>query len=293
MNCEVLSEASCLLGECPVWDHHAKKIYWIDIFKGDIHRLDPVSKQYERLSTGKVMGSIALRKNGGIIAAIERSFATIDYATSEIQVIAPVEPGPAFNNNRFNDGKCDPAGRFWAGTMSTEGASGAGSLYCLDTDLSVQTRLRNITCSNGLAWSPDHNILYYIDTARRNVAAFNYNLVDGAIKNGRIVISIPEVMGYPDGMTIDAEGMLWIAMWGGSQVVRYNPHSGKELCRIALPVSLVTSCTFGGDSLEDLYVTSATTGLSSAALAEQPLAGSLFVIPSTGYKGTSVFEFGR
>jgi len=288
-NWEVVINHQCLLGEGPVWDHREKRILWVDILKGEIQYFYPDNNAHKMFNTGQLLGSVALRKSGGLIAALQDGFATIDLDQGASQMITKVETH--LPDNRFNDGKCDPAGRFWAGTMSTLDIPLAGSLYMLEKDFTVVAKIAGVSCSNGLAWSPDHNTLYYIDSPTRNIVAYHFDALSGNITQRRVVINIPETAGYPDGMTIDTEGMLWIALWDGWKVVRYNPYTGKELLQIRLPVSRVTSCVFGGDTLEEMYITSAKTGLSANDLIEQPLAGSLFVIKNSGFKGMDAFEF--
>jgi sugar lactone lactonase YvrE len=286
---EVVTDHVCMLGEGPVWDHREKRILWVDILNGQIHYFYPGTNEHKLFNTGQITGSVALRKSGGLIAALKEDFAAIDLDQGNLQIIKRVETH--LPDNRFNDGKCDPAGRFWAGSMSVFDTRHAGSLYLLEKDFTVTTKIRDVTCSNGLAWSPDHKTFYYIDTPTRKVAAYQYDLTSGRITDRSVVIDIPETEGYPDGMTIDTEGMLWIALWGGWKVIRYNPYTGKQLHQIRLPVSKVSSCVFGGDTMEDLYVTSASTGLAVNDLQEQPLAGSLFVIKNSGFKGMDAFEF--
>jgi sugar lactone lactonase YvrE len=286
---EVVTEHYCLLGEGPVWDNRQNRIFWIDILNGEIHSFYPDGNLHRICKLGEVLGAISLRKSGGLVAAMKDRFAAIDPDTGIMQTLAKVETH--LPDNRFNDGKCDPAGRFWAGTMSVSNVPNAGSLYLLEKNLSVTTKIAGVSCSNGLAWSPDHQTLYYIDTPTQNVVAYAYDITNGNITDGRIVIRIPAGEGLPDGMTIDTEGMLWIALWGGWKVVRYNPFTGKQLHSVNLPVSRVTSCIFGGDMMEDLYITSARTGLSPSGLKSEPLAGALFVIKNSGFKGLDGFEF--
>lgn len=288
-NWQLVTNHSCLLGEGPVWDAAHHRILWLDIVQGEIHQFYPESRTHKVFKTGALIGAVVLREQGGLIAALQNGLARIDMEKGTTELIA--EPEKHLPDNRFNDGKCDPAGRFWAGTMSVSGVPGAGSLYVLETDHSVSLKLQNIGCSNGLAWSPDAQTLYYIDTPTRKIAAFDFDVTNGAISNKRIVITIPESDGYPDGMTIDSEGMLWIAMWDGWKVCRYNPHTAEHLENILLPVSRITSCTFGGDKLQDLYITSARTGLSESDLFKQPLAGNLFVIKNSGFTGIKASEF--
>jgi sugar lactone lactonase YvrE len=288
-NWDVVTKHHCLLGEGPVWDTKQKRIFWIDILKGEIQYFYPDSNEHRMCKLGQMLGAIAFKRSGGMIAALKGGFATIDLNNGTMQLISEVETD--LPDNRFNDGKCDPAGRFWAGTMSISNTPNAGSLYVLEKDLTVNTKIIGVTCSNGMAWSPDHNTLYYIDTPTRNVVAYNYDVLNGNITNMRVVINIPKGKGYPDGMTIDNEGMLWVALWSGWNVIRYNPYTGKQLHQITLPVSQVTSCVFGGDTMEDLYITSAKVGLSEHELKAQQLAGSLFVIKNSGFKGMNSFEF--
>jgi sugar lactone lactonase YvrE len=288
---EVVLDHTCLLGEGPVWDPVKQSILWVDIEGGEIHRYSPEKKQHTSMLAGQMVGAIALRSNGGMVAALQNSFATIDM---EQQTIHPImDPEVHLPDNRFNDGKCDPAGRFWAGTMDyVSGKKGAGSLYVMQKDLTVERVVQDVSCSNGLAWSPDHRTLYYIDTPTREVVAYDYEITSGRITNKRAVVTIPDTDGYPDGMTIDTEGMLWVACWDGWRVSRWNPLTGALLQTIKLPASRITSCAFGGAGLDDLYITSAKTGLSEQDLKAQPLAGSLFVIKKCGFKGANPFVFG-
>jgi len=195
--------------------------------------------------------------------------------------------------NRFNDGKCDPAGRFWAGTMlngAGESDPPHGSLYSLDAHHHVQHRLSGVRISNGICWSPDKTTMYFVDSPNRWVDAFDYDDATGAIGNRRVAVTVPREYGMPDGMTIDAEGMLWVAGWGGGQVSRWDPATGKFLETIAVPASQSSACAFGGPNLDELYITSARIGLDAATLAHEPHAGSLFVA-RPGVKGTEAFEF--
>jgi sugar lactone lactonase YvrE len=176
--------------------------------------------------------------------------------------------------------------------MSFSQTPGAGRVYALENDLSVTKKMETVTISNGMAWSADHQTFYYIDSPTFEVASYHYDKHTGHISNKKTVIKIEEKEGSPDGMTIDREGMLWIAHWDGWQVARWNPETGEILARVQLPVARVSSCTFGGENLDDLYITSAREGLTNGELQKQPLAGSLFVVRGCGYKGMAAFEFG-
>lgn len=280
---ETVLAHKCLLGEGPVWDQTQNRLLWVDILKGEIHQFLTEKGVHKIFRTDEYIGAVALTHSNEIIGACQNGFYKINLESEVMQHI--FDPESNLSNNRFNDGKCDPAGRFLAGTMSMSNTPHAGKLYAMEADHSVRVKIDQVTCSNGMAWSADHRTFYYIDTGVREVAAFDYSLKEGSLHHRRVIISIPTEEGYPDGMTIDQDGMLWVALWNGGKINRYNPENGKLLHQIALPVSLVTSCTFGGRDLTDLYITSASTGLSETDLEKQPLAGSLFVIKNCGYKG--------
>jgi len=212
---------------------------------------------------------------------LQTGFYFIDLQTKKLDFIA--DPEKEKIGNRFNDGKCDPRGRFVAGTLEILEKNGPlGALYVLDTDLSVRTLLPSgqTTISNGLAWSSDGKTLYYIDSPLKRVDAFDYNLDTAELSNRRTIITIEN--GYPDGMTIDTEGMLWIAHWQGSCVTRWNPNNGKLLRTVNLPVSKVTSCCFGGKNLDVLYITTASYEID---VTKEPLSGGLFILKNPGARG--------
>ena len=280
---EIVLNHFCELGEGPVWDAARNCILWVDITKGEIHQYFIADKKHKVFNAGQMVGAIALAGNGKLIAALQHGFFSIDLETQSMRAIA--DPEAALPHNRFNDGKCDPVGRFWAGTMSITDQEKTGKLYMLDTDYVVSTKIDNVTCSNGMAWSPYCKTFYYIDTGAQEVVAYDYDIVNAEITNKRSIIKIATEKGYPDGMTIDAEGMLWVAIWGGWKIERYDPGTGQLLDKVHLPVSLVTSCTFGGENLEDLYITTARAGLSEKQLRSQPNAGALFVVRKTGCQG--------
>lgn len=286
---ELALDAKAAHGEGPVWNAREGVVYWVDIAGCALHIFDPDSGQDRAVSTPEMLGAVAPRKAGGVVAALRNGFAFIDTNTQKVTPICDPEANLA--GNRFNDGKCDPAGRFWAGTCSLNcDIPGAGSLYCLDKDLNARQVLGNLTISNGLAWSPDHKTMYFIDTPTSEVWAFDYDIETGAIQNRRAAVSVPEEVGHPDGMTIDAEGMLWVAHWGGACVCRWNPKTGEKLQVLRLPAQNVSCCTFGGPGLDILYITTSRLGLDEDALKRQPLAGGLFRV-KPDVRGTETFEF--
>lgn len=290
MQAEIVLPHHCLLGEGPVWDTKRGVICWIDILNGEIHEYSPGSKKHKTIPVNQMIGAVVICRDGNFLAALKNGFGFVNRESGEVNMLA--NPEAELPGNRFNDGKCGPGGRFWAGTMSHTDEPEKGSFYVFNTDYSVTKKISHVSISNGMAWSGDHKTFYYIDTPTFTVAAYDFDKNTAEISNKRIVIHIPKAEGSPDGMTIDSEGMLWIAHWDGWQITRWDPDTGKKLLSLPLPVARITSCTFGGDNLDDLYITSARTGLTNKQLKEQPLAGSLFVIKNIGYKGLPSFEFG-
>lgn len=272
-------------GEGPSWDARRGVLYWVDITGEAIHEFDPRTKHDRAVPVGEMVGTVAPRAAGGVIAALRSGLAFVDLATGQVTKFA--QPEADKPGNRFNDGKCDPAGRFWAGTMSTKGVAEAGSLYVLDTDHRVRKMAEKVSTSNGLVWSLDQRTMYYIDTRLQRVDAFDYDLATGNIANRRVAVPIPEDQGRPDGMTLDAEGMIWVAHWEGWRVTRWNPVTAELLATIKVPVARVTSCAFGGVNLDVLYITTARPAKDDPA---QPHAGSLFVV-QPGVRGLPAFMY--
>ena len=286
---ELLVDAHAQVGEGPLWDEERQVLYWVDILSSLLYIYDPATGENRALDVGQHVGTVVTRASGGLMLAVREGFASFDLETQELTLIA--NPEAHITGNRFNDGKCDPAGRFWAGTMAYENPMNQGSLYRLDTDFSVHKIFGDVAISNGIIWSLDHTTMYYIDTLRKNVRAFDYADDTGNISNERVIINVPEEVGMPDGMAIDSEGMLWVAHYGGSCVSRWNPNTAQLLLKIDLPVTQVTACAFGGPNLDILFITSAAQELDAAELERQPLAGGLFSI-KTPYQGVPSFRFG-
>ena len=285
---EVVVHANATLGEGPSWDAEGNRLLWVDIELNLLHIYYPDSEEDVTYEIGQTIGAVVPYCEDEVIVVLYEGFHKYQLSTGTLTFIA--NPEQHLPNNRFNDGKCDPCGRFWAGTMSLEGEGNCGSLYCLDHDLSVRKVLADVSTSNGLGWSTDGCTMYYIDTPTRQVDVFDYDRVTGTISNRRMAFKMPEDAGYPDGMTVDSEGMLWIAEWNGGRVGRWNPDTGQLLEIIFVPAGHVTSCVFGGRELEDLYITTACTGMKDEQLEAQPLSGNLFRV-KTGVKGQSTVPF--
>lgn len=282
MKAELLFDAKATLGEGPVWDEKSRSLYWTDILENKIYRGGDCLARLD-----SHVGCLAPSSDGTLLLGLQRGLASFDLETRAARILRTLESEPA--SNRVNDGKCDPRGRFLFGTMDMNEKEAAGSLYSFDGK-EIARLLGGIRISNGLAWSPDLNALYYIDTPTRQVQAFDYDLETGQIANARIAFEIPAALGFPDGMTSDLQGNLWIAMWGGAQITKWNPNAGELLEQIPVPALHTSSCVFGGKDMNELYVTSARIGMSEADLRNYPLSGGVFKI-ETKAEGMRTFEF--
>lgn len=271
---ELVCDATAELGEGPIWDWRDGCLWWVDILGRTLHRFDPDRGTDSRHDVGRMIGTVVVRGSGGVVIAAADGFRGFDPRTGAFEALG--DPEADIPGNRFNDGKCDPRGRFWAGTMSIREEPGRGSLYTLEPTIGIRRRLSGISVSNGVAWTADASTMYFIDSPTRRIDAFDYDAASGAITNRRCVVEVPADLGFPDGMAIDAAGMLWVGMWGGWQVAGFDPRSGRMCGRLRLPVKNVTACAFGGGDLRDLYVTTARMGLTADELRAQPLAGGLF-----------------
>jgi sugar lactone lactonase YvrE len=277
---ELVIDARAVLGEGPLWHTRQQRLIWVDIEGHDLHIWDPVTRADARLHIGEHVGCAVSAGGDLLVLGLRSGFAVLDLATGRRAHIE--DPEHHLPDNRFNDGKCDPAGRLWAGTMALDERESAGALYCLHGDLTVHLMVPRVTISNGLAWSLDHRTMYYVDSPTRRIVSYEYDPATGAIDSERVVFHVPEGGGFPDGMTIDAEGQLWLALWDGRRVIRVDPHAGRITDQIDMPVSRPTSCAFGGLNLDELYITSAS-NLPPDQRAKEPHAGGVFrVRPGVG-----------
>jgi sugar lactone lactonase YvrE len=270
---ELVLDAGAELGEAPCWDSRAQLLLWVDITAGIVHRFDPARGSDETFDVGQPVGAAVPTESGQIALAVSGGFSLLDVRTGRVEPIALVDRDRS--GTMMNDGKCDPAGRFWAGTKDIEGRAPTGSLYRLDADHRVSRVVPRVTLSNGLGWSLDQQTMYYIDSTTYGIDAFDFEISTGDLSGRRRLVELPREWGLPDGMTVDDEGCLWVAFWGASSLRRFQP-DGRFVAIVELPVSQVTSCAFGGADLSDVYVTSARGGLSPEQLREQPHAGGLF-----------------
>ena len=271
LTADLVLDAHATLGEGPVWDADGGVLWWVDIEGRRIHRFDPATRADSSVETATMVGAVALREGGGLVAALADGVWTVDPASGAAELFVGLGEPPEV---RSNDAKCDPAGRFLVGTMAFDN-SPIGSLYSVEADGSVRRLLDGLSIANGMAWTEDGGTFYYIDSPLRRVDAFDYDLATGAISRRRPYLVFDDRVPKPDGMSIDAEGGLWIAFWGAGQIRRYGPDRELDVV-VRVPATQVTSCAFSGPDLRDLYITSATSELSAEALAEQPHAGGLF-----------------
>lgn len=258
---EVVLAATARLGEGPVWDPRSSTLRWVDIERGEVHRFDPATGTDTFFEVGAMVGCVAVRAAGGLVLGAADGLYTCRDDGGQLTLLHKVDC-----DGRFNDGKADPWGRFWAGTMVRE--DGTGALYRLDPDHSLHTMVTGVSVSNGLGWSPDGTIMYYTDTRTGGVDAFDHDPSSGTLSGRRRLIT--EDRGWPDGLTVDADGCLWVALWDGWGVRRYAP-DGRLLTTVEVPAQRVTSCTLAGTTL---YITTARVGLED--FGDQPSAGSLF-----------------
>ncbi len=277
------------VGEGPHWDIRTLSLWFVDLTAGVVFKYERVSGSVTAFSVGQEVGAVLPRRDGGLVLAVRDGIATASDTGSGFELKVPVEF--EINANRMNDAKCDPLGRLFAGTTAFDFSAGAGALYRIDRDWSCEAVVCDVTTSNGTAWSPDGTRMYFIDSPRQAVDVFDYDVTDGALRNRRRLVSIDAAAGVPDGMTVDAEGSLWVACFGGGAVRCYSS-AGEQIREIVFPVSQVTSCAFGGADQSELYVTSARYGLTARQIADEPLAGATFVccpgaigIPASDFAG--------
>ncbi|MGE5612547.1 MAG: SMP-30/gluconolactonase/LRE family protein [Bacillota bacterium] len=272
---EPILQAKAEHGEGALWYAPTQVLYWVSISQHLLHIYDPSTGHDQTIDVGSDVSTVVPRQKGGVLVTLQDGFASVDLQTGHIELLVPVEANNP--NIRFNDGKCDPAGRFWAGTQAHDQTLGAAKLYCLEPDLSVRTMLEDVTISNGLVWTHDARTMYYIDTPTQEVAAFDYDRTTAQIRNRRPAIHMSQHICHPDGMTIDREGMLWIACWGMGRVGRWNPKTGQLLELVETPAAhQSSSCALGGPNLDELYITTASKNFTAKDWHDQPLAGSLF-----------------
>jgi sugar lactone lactonase YvrE len=278
------------LGEGAIWDDRLGVLYWVDITGNKVHRYDPRNRSNLSYDVGESVGTVVPSLDAGLLLGCRSGIAWLDPDTGEVHPLLALESDKP--HTRLNDGKCDPVGRFWVGSICEREPRFDGGLYCVDTDLTTEQKLSAIQCSNGLVWTGDARTFYYIDTPTHEVWGFDYDLGSGSISRRRTVARVEDAQLSPDGMAIDSDDHLWIALNHGHRIVRVDPASGKTEFEIPVPVTNVTSVAFGGEKLDELYITTARVGLKPEILAKEPLAGSLFRV-RVPFHGVKCNRFGR
>jgi len=274
LEARVLLQAEHELGESPIW--FDERWWWVEIESGVLYSCDAAGGQSWSHSFGRRVTAAAPMGDDCWLIVFERSIVRWDPDSGNEDLLARLEGEPL--ENRFNDGKWDPAGRFVVGTLNQNGLRNCAGLYSLDLARGLRRLLDGLHLSNGLAWSMDGRTFFHVDSLAYEIAAYDYDLESGGLSNRRIVVRVPEEMGLPDGMDIDPDGNLWVAHWGGGAVRCWAPDEGRCQSKILLPCTQPTSCRFGGPERDHLIITSARSGLRKKELAHQPLAGSVFLL---------------
>jgi sugar lactone lactonase YvrE len=283
MTPEVLIADGDELGEGPHWDAATGELVRVDITRGRVHRFDPSNGHASTVELGDVVGFAIPSTSGGLVVGLRRAVVIME-SDGSMRILVTLEAD--LLDNRLNDAKCDPAGRLWAGTMAMGETQPDGSLYRIDADGTTERVVSGLTISNGLDWSPDASLMYLNDTPTSRIDVFDHDPSTGAVTDRR---PFARIDGFPDGLTVDAEGGVWVALFGGSQVRRYSPDGSLDAV-VPLPVANATSLTFGGPDYADLFVTTARHDLDAAQLEAQPLAGAVFVL-QPGVRGRPAGRF--
>lgn len=278
---ECIWPAETILGEAPFWCPDEKVVYWVDIEGMSVLRIDPKSGKRKRFPQKHNFGCIVKRVGGGFIAATNAGLMLLDKDLGDPHIMA--DPEADIPNTRFNDGKCDRQGRFWAGSTDINEVDPSGALYRVNGSGDVKEMQSGLIISNGLGWSPDDKTMYFTDSGRSAIYAYDFDPDSGDIENRQVFAEVNEADGMPDGLCVDAEGFIWSAHWGGWRITRYDP-DGRIDKIIGMPAPQVTSVAFGGENLDQIFVTTARLELTEEQLKEAPLSGGLFQLDA-GIKG--------
>lgn len=287
---KVLIDDHAILGEGPLWDVTRQALWWVDTKRHKLNCFSPSDGSNKSFDVGQQIGTVVLREKGGLVVGLEHGIGIFDPETGDFEILC--DPESHLHENRFNDGKCDPAGRLWIGSMeNAEENMDRGALYCFDIDGRVKKQVAPVGVSNGIAWTSDATTMYYIDSPTRRVDRFDYDVGTGEISNRRTAFEIPDGMGFPDGMAIDVEDKLWVALWNGWAVGRFDPETGELLGKVDVDASHVSACSFGGPELDELFITTARHLLEKHEDEAQPHAGGLFHTP-VGVRGVPFGAYG-
>ena len=265
-----------IVGEGSYWDQVNQRLLWVDILDHKIYAYDPETRSNSGFDLGQDIGTVVMTESGLWAYADQNGIGFFNPKTGEKTDGA--KPEEDNTKIRFNDGKCDPRGTFWAGTMAYSCEKGAGILYEFDGKGKVKQKIMNTTISNGLVWNDVNTKFYFIDSLTYEVHEYDYDINTGDIQNKKVIARINEKIGLPDGMAIDSENHLWVAIFDGGKVFRINPETGETVFEVIVPAPKVTSCAFGGPNLDELYITTACYEMNEEQLAAYPYSGSLFKV---------------
>lgn len=289
INAQLEYKTAAMLGEGAFWDHQNKKLFWVDIEGKALHIYNPDKKNNQSFTLPSRIGTVVPQTDSTAVLALEDGIYRFSFNSRGLELLSNVEADVP--DNRFNDGKCDPAGNLWVGSMRRDESKPTAALYKVEPDGTTTKMVQEVTISNGIVWSGDQRTMYYIDTPTLTIKAYDYDPELATISNERVAVRIPSSLGFPDGMAIDERDNLWVGLWNGNAVGCFDPGSGKLVKKINVPSHNVTSCAFGGPELDKLYITTARVDMSAEELELYPLAGSLFVA-DPGVKGVKSPFFG-
>lgn len=285
---QMIYKAEATTGEGSIWHPDRNTLFWVDIEGQRLYEFYPDKQDCESWDFDRMVSTVVPETDSTVVVSLQDEIVRVNLNNGSLTSIASI---PHYEGKvRCNDGKCDPAGRLWIGTMGFGAPKGAGTLYTVVSDGTVTVHLDDVTISNGIVWSADRKFMYYNDTPTGRIDRFRYDEEKGEIYFDGIAVVLPPGTGSPDGMTIDKDDNLWVAQWGGYGVYCYNPHTGKLLAKVEVPAPNVASCAFGGKDMNTLYITTARAGLSDEQLKEYPLSGSLFVC-QPGTSGPEPYRF--
>ncbi len=291
VECKVAVDTIMQVGECPIWDYRYHRLLWIDT-KGSLCIYTPQDGKNRVIKLDRMIGTVVPYQEDTVLVGMEDGVFEMTLSSGAMKPIA--DPEGRIPGNRYNDGKCDAKGRLWIGTMDNDCTPYKAGFYCVEPTGATRTILDSVTISNGVIWSPDGKKMYYHDTPTAKVSSFDFDEETGVASNRKEVISLSQEMGTPDGNTIDEEGMLWVANWGAACVTRWNPQTGELLQKIDVPALNVTAVAFGGEDLDQLYITTASLYMPEDEAGNYPEAGKMFVV-KPGVKGIkcNYWKFGK
>lgn len=278
------------LGEGALWNYKTQEFYWVDIEGKTLNIYNPKTKTNKVIKTPSRVGTVVPYTKQQAVVALEDGIYKINLENGDLKQISNVESD--ITENRFNDGKCDPKGNLWVGSMHLKESLPNANLYKVEPNGVTTKMVDSVTISNGIVWSKDTKKMYYIDTPSKSIKSYDYDIETSTISNEKIAVNIPESLGYPDGMTIDENDTLWVGLWNGNAVAQFDPKTGELISKIEVPAHNVTACAFGGENLDILYITTSTNDMTEEERKKYPLAGSIFKY-KPGIKGVPAFFFGE